>query len=932
MAESLPTRYQPKKMEKRIYARWLEGNFFHSQPDDRDPYCMVLPPPNVTGVLHLGHALNGTVQDILIRMKRMQGYNTLWIPGVDHAGIATQSKVESELLEKEGKTRNDIGRQELVRRIWAWKEEHGDRIIAQLKLMGCSCDWSRTRFTLDDVCTRAVRHTFFKFFRDGLIYRGLRLVNWDTQLQTAVADDEVYHETVRGKLWHIKYPLVGGGGHLTVVTIRPETMLGDTAVAVHPEDERYKHLVGKRCILPLMEREIPIIADRQLVKREFGSGVVKVTPAHDPNDYECGKRHNLDMINILMPNGRINANGGGFAGLDRYVAREAVVQALEEQGLIAKVEDYETDIGHSDRSKTPIEPYLSEQWFLKMADLAQQAMDVVEQGRVKFYPPRYAKTYLDWLGEKRDWCISRQLWWGHRIPIWYCDTCSEEDLKQVFADRKDICWLRDEEKERWLICPQEEDLAEDALGEEHKLVQEPDVLDTWFSSALWPFSTLGWPQETPDLKYYYPTSVLITARGIITQWVARMLIAGFYDLGEIPFHRVYIHPMILDGEGRIMSKSLGNGVDPVDIIEKFGADALRFSLAYMNTETQDLRMPVRQEKLADGRVVNTSDKFEIGRNFCNKLWNASRFVMMNLEDADEASPPAGDELSTEDRWVLSRLDEVVAQVTAELEERFGFASAANTLYQFVWHQYCDWYLELAKRRLDAGGRTREIAQRVLTYVLDTILRLLHPIMPFITEGIWGELGRHLTDRSLTEEAKLAPSEDLIIASWPTPCAAHKDPDAEAIMAMVQDIVRAIRHLRRMMNVEATARVKAVVSLADDVWLERLKGEGTLVEHLAGVSELEVGVSLSRPPASAAEVVGDIQVYLPLAGVVNVKEQKARLAARLERMRSQLHTVEKKLDNAEFTSKAPEEIVARERQRQDDLVQSIRTLEDTLSGL
>jgi len=709
-------------------------------------------------------------------------------------------------------------------------------------------------------------------------------------------------------------------------------MLGDTAVAVHPEDERYKHLVGKKCLLPMMNREIPIIADEELVDMGFGSGVVKVTPAHDPNDYECALRHDLPMVNILNPDGSINENGGTFQGMDRFVAREAVVKALEQQGLLERVEDHETDIGHSDRSKTPIEPYLSEQWFVRMAELAQRAMDAVEDGRVKFHPARYAKTYLDWLGEKRDWCISRQLWWGHRIPIWYCDSASEEELKHAFAHREDIAWHHDEERERWLICSQEDDLAPDALGKGHCLQQDPDVLDTWFSSALWPLSTLGWPGDTPELARYYPTDVLVTARDIITLWVARMVIAGLYNLEEIPFHQVYIYPTVLDGQGRIMSKSAGNGVDPVDIIEKFGADALRFSLAYMNTETQDVRMPVRLEKLPDGRVINTSDKFEMGRNFCNKLWNASRFVMMDLEGASQTDPPGAEELALEDCWILSRLADVVAAVTEELEGRFGFSNASGILYHFVWHEYCDWYLELAKPRLEAGGRSRQVAQRVLAYALDTVLRLLHPFIPFVTEEIWGNLSDRLADRSLGEEARLPSSEALIAASWPTPCQVHRNGDAEETMTLVQSLVRGIRHLRRMINIPPKAQVQVVVSFRDGDLLKQLEGEAGLIEHLAGVSKLDMGVGLPRPPSSAAEVVGDTQLFLPLGGVVDIEEQKARLKPRLARLQSQLRAARSRLSDSDFTSRAPQEVVAHERQRVQQLLASIKTLTSTIEGL
>ncbi len=681
-ARDLPKQYDPQDAQRRFYQLWLDRGYFHAQPDSAQPaYCIVIPPPNVTGALHLGHALNNTLQDILIRWRRMQGYDVLWMPGTDHAGIATQAVVEKRLYEEEKKTRHDLGRAALVERIWAWKDEYEARILSQLRLMGCSCDWDRTRFTLDAMCSRAVRRTFFNLFRAGKIFRGKRLVNWDTQLRTAVADDEIYYEEVQGHLWTIKYPLADSpaGEVLHIATTRPETMLGDTAVAVHPEDSRYQRLIGKQVELPLSGRRVPIIADPILVHPAFGTGVVKVTPGHDPNDYQAGLRNGLPMINLLNPDGTYNENAGKYAGLDRLVVRKRVVEDLKALNLLDRVDSYLVRLNHSDRSKTPIEPYLSDQWFVRMGDddgspgFAQQAMDAVSSGRVKIHPERYAKSYLDWLGEKRDWCISRQLWWGHRIPIWYCETCSEDDLKRAFAPRPDVCW-RLAEGTGWLICA-ESDLAGGELGPSHALVQDPDVLDTWFSSALWPHSTLGWPEATPELAMYYPTSVLSTARDIITLWVARMVIFGLFNRGDVPFRDVYIHPVIQDGLGRRMSKSAGNGVDPVDIIEIHGADALRYTLAAGATETQDLRMPVEKLKLSDGRTINTSERFEQGRNFANKFWNAARFALMNLEGyaAAECDPKS---LPVEDRWILDGLDQSIEGVTGDLE-RFQFAEAAR---------------------------------------------------------------------------------------------------------------------------------------------------------------------------------------------------------------------------------------------------------------
>ncbi|MBV9122491.1 MAG: valine--tRNA ligase, partial [Planctomycetes bacterium] len=691
MTIELSKQYDPGEAQRRWLAFWDEHGYFHSEPDpSRKPFCIVIPPPNVTGALHLGHALNNTLQDVLIRWRRMQGYNALWVPGTDHAGIATQAVVERRLREEEKKTRHDLGREELVRRIWQWKDQYEARILRQLRELGCSCDWQRTRFTLDPVCARAVRQTFLNLFRDQLIYRGKRLVNWDTQLQTAVADDEIYHESIQGGFWTFRYPVQGSEEFIRFSTTRPETMLGDTAVAVHPEDPRYQHLIGKTVVVPLVNREIPILADPLLVDPALGTGAVKVTPAHDPNDYACGQRHRLPMINILNPDGTINANGGPYAGLERYAARERVTADMEKLGLFDGREDRDIELAHSDRSKTPIEPYLSDQWFVSMGGLAQAAMEVVKDGKVQFFPGRYAKTYLDWLGEKRDWCISRQLWWGHRIPIWYA-RCPEAELKKAFGDRRDVVWRLDEDNGQWLVCALD-DLPPDALGVKYPLEQDPDVLDTWFSSALWPHSTLGWPEPTPELRYYYPTSVLVTSRDIITLWVARMVITGLNNTGQVPFHHVYIHPKILDGFGETMSKSKGNGLDPLDIIERYGTDALRFGMVHVATETQDSRMPVSNVCPHCGNLVpvkqehmylrmrkvtcphckkpfrpggpwpgedpelptarQAAEKFEIGRNFANKLWNAARFLLLNLEGYTPGAVRL-EELPIEDRWILS---------------------------------------------------------------------------------------------------------------------------------------------------------------------------------------------------------------------------------------------------------------------------------------
>ncbi|MBU4399130.1 MAG: valine--tRNA ligase, partial [Planctomycetes bacterium] len=903
----LPKQYDHAAAQKRWYPYWEEQGFFHSEPDPvRKPYAIVIPPPNVTGALHLGHALNNTLQDILIRMKRMQGFETLWMPGTDHAGIATQAVVERRLLQEEKLSRHDLGRQGLVDRIWQWKNDYEARIVAQLKQMGCSCDWARLRFTLDEVCARAVRETFFALFKKGKIYRGKRLVNWDTYLQTAVSDDEVFHEPVKGHFWHFSYPVVnprpGEPTHITIATTRPETMLGDTAVAVHPDpaaaleqaekelrrrlaeapakekpdlqkqideiERRRREMLpsleklrdmarrGAMLELPLTYRKIPLIED-EWAKPELGSGCVKITPAHDQNDYDVWQRHpKIGAVNILNPDGTLNKHvPKKYRGLTVKRARDAVVADLGAAELVVEVEDREIDLAHSDRSKTPIEPYLADQWFIKMDELAQSAMDAVIDGRVKIIPERYAKGYLDWLGEKRDWPIGRQLWWGHRIPVW-CGTFSFDDFGEELKDKQRRL-LEAMQRKLEDTPPEEiEDLNQkkakffneshvaaykflqreygDKVAAQHRpgeelsgvsvfvcvkpgnehiereleqrwgLTRVEDVLDTWFSSALWPLSTLGWPEQTKELKYYYPTNVLITSRDIITLWVARMVLMGLHNVGEIPFHEVFIHPKILDGYGEGMSKSKGNGVDPIDVMDKFGADSLRFGLAYLTTETQDVRMPVEFEcphcgKLIEqtrkNRVLPTieckhcgkrfstqwaekpedkalprgavvSERFELARNFCNKLWNASRFALMNLDGFDPGRV-LDDELFVEDSWLLSRLATVTEQVSEALEQ-YRYADAARTLYDFAWDEFCSFYVEMVKNRLQTEA-TRATAQRVLAHTLDTLVRLLHPAMPFVTEEIWQLLNAAAPARGLVPQPA---SESIMIAAWPVSEASH----------------------------------------------------------------------------------------------------------------------------------------------------------------
>jgi valyl-tRNA synthetase len=926
----LPKQYDPHEAQKRWYAFWLEKGYFHADPSSsKAPYTIVIPPPNVTGALHLGHALNNTLQDILIRWRRMQGYDALWMPGTDHAGIATQAVVEKRLFEEEKKTRHDLGREALVARIWAWKDEYEKRILSQLRLMGCSCDWDRTRFTLDEICARAVRTTFFRLFQADKIYRGKRLVNWDTQLRTAVADDEIYYEEIAGQLWTIAYPVVDSpsGEALHVATTRPETMLGDTAVAVHPEDPRFRHLIGKMVQLPLMDRHIPIIADAILVDPKFGTGCVKVTPAHDPNDYLTGQRHRLPMINLLNPDGTFNENAGTYVGLDRRVVRKRVVADLEAQGLLVKAEPYTTRLNFSDRSKTPIEPYLSDQWFVRMGEFAQNAMDAVTSGRMRITPERYAKSYLDWLGEKRDWCISRQLWWGHRIPIWYCEEATEAELERAFAGREGVAWRRAEDG-GWLICS-ETDLSEDAVGPGLPIVQDPDVLDTWFSSALWPHSTLGWPGQTPELAKYYPTSVLSTARDIITLWVARMVIFGQFNMGDVPFRDVFIHPVIQDGQGKRMSKTAGNGIDPVDIIDLYGADALRFTLAQAATETQDLRMPVDRTKLPDGRDVNTSERFEQGRTFPNKFWNASRFALMNLEGY-EGAPLAVPSLPVEDRWILSLLARTASSTTAELEA-FRFAEAAKQLRDFTWDDFCDWYIEFLKGRL-RDPATRPTAQRVLALVLDGLCRLLHPILPFVTEQVWQALNqvapRRLDGR--TSEPTHA-AESVCIASWPEYPTGWEDPEAESVVRQWQEKIRAVRNLRAERDLPKDAKLQPILVATGAVAEALSRGEAYFLS-LCPAESVKIVPSAERPPNSAVTVLADCEIILPLEGLIDKAAEAAKHRKALTDIERQMASVRAKLSNEGFVTRAKPEVVAEQRAKLAELESQLTATQTLLAAL
>ena len=901
MTNELPKVYEPDKIESIANQLWLDTHGFDAEPpsdpaSNETPYTIVIPPPNVTGALHMGHALDNTLQDILIRYRRMQGCNTLWLPGTDHAGIATQSVVEKQVLETEGKTRQELGRDELLKRIWNWKDQYGNRILDQLKRLGASCDWRRTRFTLDDMCAKAVRQTFVKLYRDGLIYRGKRLVNWDPVSQTALADDEVEHKEVKGHFWHIRYPLADGSGHVTVATTRPETMLGDTAVAVNPKDDRAKDYLGKMVKLPLTDREIPIVAD-DYVKRGEGSGFLKVTPAHDPNDYEIGLRHNLEMVNIFHPDATVNENGGKYAGMDRYTARKAVVADLEDLNLLEKVEEHTHQVGHSYRSHSAIEPYLSDQWFVKVRPLAEPAIKAVESGKIKFHPARYGNSYLDWLRGIRDWCISRQLWWGHRIPIWYCQDCGESTTGLEDPTQCEHC-------------------------NSSKIEQDPDVLDTWFSSALWPHSTLGWPEDTDELNFYYPTSTLVTARDIITLWVSRMVMMGLYNMKDIPFSDVFIHGTILDGNGVRMSKSKGNGIDPIEIIESYGADAMRFSIAQMTTESQDMRLPVTKDE--NGR--NISEKFDIGRNFCNKLWNASRFALTNLQNM-EAGDFSAQMLQMEDRWILSRLHQTIAQTTAELDE-FKFSEPVSGLYRFFWNDLCDWYLEIIKPRMRDDSQ-RAVAQRVLAYVLDATLRLFHPFIPFITEGIYQQLNQICPDRELPTVAELPASKTLIRAEWPHANPELIDDRIDNQMALIQSAIRLIRDVRTRYQVAPRKPLDVAIKTSPEhaaLLLEHQK----MIIHLAGLETLEAAPDCVKPADAAVSLADEMEIYVK--GVIDNDAEQERLLKQQEQINGFLKQTQAKLNNDNFVSRAKSEVVQRERDRLVQLQEQLATVEKNLSAL
>jgi len=878
MARELPKVYEPQQVEERIYKMWESGGYFKpSGNPDAKPFTIVMPPPNVTGQLHMGHAMDATLQDTLIRFKRMQGYDTLWVPGVDHAGIATQIKVEEELRVKEGLSRYDLGREKFLERVWDWKHKYGNRIVEQQKKLGASCDWDRAAFTMDETCSKAVREVFVSLYEKGLIYKGSRIINWCPNCVTALSDAEVEYVDKPGHLWHIRYPLADGTGEVVVATTRPETMLGDTGVCVNPNDERYQHIIGKKVILPLMNKEIPVVAD-DYAEMEFGTGCVKMTPAHDPNDFEVGLRHNLEVIRVLDDNGVINSLGGKYEGMDRYDARKAIVADLEEQGYLVKIEDHAHNVGTCYRCHKDVEPIISAQWFVKMKTLADEAIRSVNEGETKFVPERFTKNYMNWMNNIRDWCISRQLWWGHQIPVWYCADCGH------------------------MTCSREDAVMCEKCGSTN-IERDPDVLDTWFSSALWPFETLGWPNEdAADLKRYYPTDVLVTGYDIITFWVSRMIVSGLEHMHQAPFHTVLIHGLVRDNQGRKMSKSLGNGIDPLEMIDKYGCDALRMNMVTGNSPGNDMRFYV--------------ERCEAMRNFANKLWNASRYVMMNLADDAKNELPAMDKLEIADKWVLSKLNTLIGEVTENME-KYELGVAIQKIYDFVWDIYCDWYIEMTKARLFSDDADRkQTAIGVLVYVLDQVLRLLHPFMPFITEEIW---------QSIPHEG-----DALIVAKWPETSDALAFKAECDQMESVMAAIKAIRNRRTEMNVPPSKKAALyVLTSKPQVFTE---GEGFL-QRLAYADAVTL---LSAEPENLDGMVtittADAKLYIPMGQLVDVAKEIARITKELEGAKKFLSSLEAKLSNEKFVSRAPEAVVNAEREKAAKHRDLIAQLEQSLEAM
>ena len=855
--KELPKVYEPQQVESSIYEMWMENDCFKATPDpDKKPYSIVMPPPNVTGQLHMGHALDATLQDILTRYKRMQGYSALWLPGTDHAGIATQIKVEEELRVNEGKTRYDLGREKFLERVWAWKEKYGSRIVQQQKKLGVSCDWSRSRFTMDEGCSKAVREAFCEMYEKGLIYKGSRIINWCPHCLTALSDAEVEYADKPGHLWYIRYPLADGSGDIVVATTRPETMMGDTGVAVNPEDEKFKHLIGKTCILPIMNREIPIVGD-EYCEIGFGTGAVKMTPAHDPNDFEVGLRHNLEVIRVLNDDGTVNENGGKYCGMDRYECRKAIVADLEAEGYLVKTEPYSHNVGTCYRCHNDVEPLISAQWFVKMKPLAEEAIRVIKDGTIKFVPERFSKTYLNWMENVHDWCISRQLWWGHQIPAWYCDACGHINVSREDPTKCEKC------------------------GCTH-LTREEDVLDTWFSSGLWPFSTLGWPDlDSEDLKYWYPTTDMVTGYDIIFFWVARMVVSGMEQMKKEPFKTVFIHGLVRDDKGRKMSKSLGNGIDPLEMAEKYGADALRFNLITGNSPGNDMRFYV--------------EKCEAMRNFANKIWNASRYVLMNLT-IDEPGLPAMEDLEQEDKWVLSKLNTLIREVTANLDA-YEIGVASSKVYDFIWDTYCDWYIELTKTRLySENEKSKLAAQKVLVYVLDQTLRLLHPFMPFITEEIW---------QAIPHAGKF-----LISAEWPVYREEFAFGAEEAAMEQIIEAITALRARRAEMNVPMSRKVNLTIAASQPEVFEAGKA---FFLRLAGAEDVKVCGMEAAEAASGDDGLVEVtthaaRLFMPLAELVDFEKELARIAKEKENCLKQIALFESKLSNEAFVSRAPDKVV------------------------
>jgi len=874
MNTHLPKGYEPSQVEKKWFEIWENRGDFHADENSSKPhYSIVIPPPNVTGVLHMGHALNNTLQDILCRWKRMCGYEVLWMPGTDHAGIATQNVVEKQLA-SENKDRHDLGRDAFVDRVWQWREESGGQIINQLKRLGASCDWKRERFTMDEGLSQAVREVFVKLYEDGLIYRANRLINWCPRCHTALSDLEVEHDDKKGSLWHLRYPVAGTDRHMIVATTRPETMLGDTAVAVHPDDERYQDLIGKNILLPLMNREIPIVAD-DYVDKEFGSGAVKITPAHDFNDFEIGKRHDLEFINVLDESGMINENGGKYCGMERYAARDQVVADLQDLGLLEKTEDYSNSVGECYRCKTVIEPYMSKQWYVAVKPLAAEAIKAVESGQTKILPAQWEKTYYEWMYNIQDWCISRQIWWGHRIPAWFCDDCGE-----ISVSREDVT----------ACCH---------CGSKN-LHQETDVLDTWFSSALWPFSTMGWPDKTQTLEKFYPTSCLVTGFDILFFWVARMMMMGIKFMDNIPFSEVYIHALVRDAHGQKMSKSKGNVIDPLTIVDEYGADAFRFTLCAFAAMGRDIKL--------------STDRIGGYRNFVNKLWNASRFALMNLEDFEPDNINLDElTLSQADQWILNRYAIAAEDVNKALSD-YKFNDAASLLYSFTWHEFCDWYVELSKDELYGDDvAAKQKTQAVLYSVLEGLLRMLHPILPFVSEEIWHALPGE------------RPAESIMMSDYPVGAMASVDNDVVAAMDVVMDVIRAIRNVRGELDVPPGKKIKVVLDCKSEQTVAAVKSGQRYIHSLARVEEVELGIGLEKPKQVSTQVAGDVEVLIPLSGLIDVAEEEARLMKEMAKIQKDVDFFNKKLSNEKFVANAPPQVLEKDREK-------LRSAEDKKSIL